>query len=379
VELDDTPQDHLGQAVGEFFYGPGDPNRTVIIAKVMGTGQAVRNHEMNITTRKGHVLQVRASFSPLYDLDGQLVGGFCAYADLTAVKAKEQALRDQNDKVSLAIERIGAVSEELSTIFGSLAQQVRHADENACEQAKRALETAQAMEQMNAAISDIAQSATGAAGRADAAKDKAHLGSQVVDESEQAIKTVDQLTKELKVNFHRLGDRVQSIGRIMEVISDIADQTNLLALNAAIEAARAGEAGRGFAVVADEVRKLAEKTMGATKEVGDAVTAIRQDTKLNLDSMARAEEAVAQTSTLSARSGEALREIVALANQTSQSIASIAAAAEQQITSSELVSRSVSAVQLTCKETSQDMSDASGTLGHVERLANELQGIMREL
>ena len=99
------------------------------------------------------------------------------------------------------------------------------------------------------------------------------------------IEAVHKQFTTIKNDIDQLGQQAQSIGQIMDVISDIADQTNLLALNAAIEAARAGEAGRGFAVVADEVRKLAEKTMSATKEVGQAISDIQEGTRRNIESV----------------------------------------------------------------------------------------------
>ena len=111
---------------------------------------------------------------------------------------------------------------------------------------------------------------------------------------------------------HELGKQAQGIGQILNVISDIADQTNLLALNAAIEAARAGEAGRGFAVVADEVRKLAEKTMTATGEVGEAIRNIQVGTQKNMSNVEQSVQAVVSATALADKSGNALVDIVNL-------------------------------------------------------------------
>ena len=150
---------------------------------------------------------------------------------------------------------------------------------------------------------------------------------------------MSELAQGLKENMHALGSKAESIGQVMNVISDIADQTNLLALNAAIEAARAGEAGRGFAVVADEVRKLAEKTMSATREVGDAIGSIQAAARQNIESVDVAAKAVEEATALAEDSGGALEKIVQLSGGTSNQIQNIATAAEEQSATSEEISR----------------------------------------
>jgi hypothetical protein len=135
-------------------------------------------------------------------------------------------------------------------------------------------------------------------------------------------------TAQLKTGLQELDEEVRNIGQIMTVINDIADQTNLLALNAAIEAVRAGNAGRGFAVVADEVRKLAEKTMGATKDVGTAIESIQQSTLVSVSRMEKAEAAVEKGRDNAEQAGASLKE-------TNRQTQSIAAPVEEQSASTE--------------------------------------------
>jgi methyl-accepting chemotaxis protein len=179
--------------------------------------------------------------------------------------------------------------------------------------------------------------------------------------------------------MQELGAQAESIGNVMNVISDIADQTNLLALNAAIEAARAGEAGRGFAVVADEVRKLAEKTMQATQEVGSSIHAVQQSARLNVEEVGKAVTSVAEANTLANSSGEALKEIVTLAAANSAVVASIATAAEEQSATSEEISQAIGEVNGIVVETSDGMVQSASAVHDLARMATELHGVMERL
>ena len=176
--------------------------------------------------------------------------------------------------------------------------------------------------------------------------------------------------------MQELGKQAESIGGVMNVISDIADQTNLLALNAAIEAARAGEAGRGFAVVADEVRKLAEKTMTATQEVGASITAIQHSARANINEVSTAVENITDATSLANSSGEALTEIVNLAAANSAVVASIATAAEEQSATSEEINRAIDEINRIVAETTDGMVQSSSAVQDLSRMAQELRRVM---
>ena len=171
-----------------------------------------------------------------------------------------------------AAERLDRVLFSLVECSDNISGQTDQVNTGTRLQLSRISETATSIEEMNATVAEVARNASFAAERAEDSKGKANEGRSIVNKSVASMQELSSIASELGDNMGLLGEKADNIGQIISVINDIADQTNLLALNAAIEAARAGEAGRGFAVVADEVRKLAEKTMSATKEVGDAIT-----------------------------------------------------------------------------------------------------------
>jgi methyl-accepting chemotaxis protein len=177
----------------------------------------------------------------------------------------------------------------------------------------------------------------------------------------------------------RLGEQANGIGRIIDVINDIADQTNLLALNAAIEAARAGEAGRGFAVVADEVRKLAEKTMQATKEVGTVIRGIQDGTYDSIRNVDHAAAAVAETIDLAGRAGQNLQSIVVLVDNSARQVQSIATAAEQQSAGSNEINRAVGEISRISGETDASMRAAASAVELLVAQANSLRELIRSL
>ena len=162
----------------------------------------------------------------------------------------------------------------------------------------------------------------------------------------------------------------------MNVINDIADQTNLLALNAAIEAARAGDAGRGFAVVADEVRKLAEKTMGATKEVGDSIKAIQDLARTNVTGMDGAVNAIDGAARLSGSSGELLQQIVTMAHDAAGQVQAIATAAEEQSAASEQITRSVEEIDRIARENGTLVNATNTDLRNLADQAAELRRLI---
>ncbi|MBG0777952.1 MAG: cache domain-containing protein [Desulfovibrionaceae bacterium] len=293
-------------------------------------------------------------------------------ASQEADEARRRAESAKREGMLAAAERLEGIVARLSAASEELSVQVDEINQGTDQQKERISETATAMEEMNATVLEVARNASSAAENADGAKSKAQHGADIVSRSVQAIRSVQELAMILKENMEQLGGQADAIGQIMNVINDIADQTNLLALNAAIEAARAGEAGRGFAVVADEVRKLAEKTMAATKDVGASITAIQDSARKNNESVEHAVDAVEQATTLAQQSGEALLEIVNISESTADQVRSIATASEEQSAASEEINRSVEEINLIAMQTAEAMEQSSMALQDLSSQASDL-------
>ncbi|WP_027367603.1 methyl-accepting chemotaxis protein [Desulfocurvibacter africanus] len=296
-----------------------------------------------------------------------------------AQQAKAQAESAKREGMLQAAARLEGVVEVVSSSSEELSAQIEQSDKGVDEQSKRIGETATTMEEMNASVLEVARNAGDAAAVSDRARTKAEAGAAIVGRVLAGIGEVQNQSVALKKDMEDLGRQAEAIGRIMNVISDIADQTNLLALNAAIEAARAGDAGRGFAVVADEVRKLAEKTMQATTEVGNAIRGVQQGTRKNMDNVDRSVQTIEQATQLARESGEALREIVQLVEKASDQVRGIATASEQQSTASEEISRAVEQVSAISSETAQAMGEAAKAVMELAGQAQVLKRLVEEL
>ncbi len=293
-------------------------------------------------------------------------------ATIRAESAKREGMHAAAEQLSSVVERMTSAAEELSA-------QVEEASRGADMQRGKVTETATAMEEMNATVLEVARNASTASNFSAQARDKALEGAGIVNKVVQAIGQVESQSSSLKSEMEELGKQAEDIGQVMGVISDIADQTNLLALNAAIEAARAGEAGRGFAVVADEVRKLAEKTMQATKQVGDAIGGIQQGARRSMASVDNSVKNIVETTELARSSGSALTEIVTLVETAADQVRSIATASEEQSAASEEITRSMEQVNAVSNELSTAMGESAQAVSEVARQSQTIQRVIVEM
>ncbi len=228
---------------------------------------------------------------------------------------------------------------------------------------------ATASEEMSATSGDIARNCLYAAENAQKAVEQTHSGSQIVQNSSRLMENIAQRVNESSGTVESLGQRSDQIGAIVNTIQDIADQTNLLALNAAIEAARAGEQGRGFAVVADEVRALAERTTKATKEISVMIKSIQGETQTAVNSMSEGVAEVKRGTDETARSGEALEDILDKINELTMQVSQIATAAEEQTATTSEITQNI---QMITDVVNRNVENARSTTDATGKLADQV-------
>ncbi len=240
------------------------------------------------------------------------------------------------------------------------------------EQSSQVDEVAAAMEEMARTITENSTNAATTAEYANNNGKIAEEGGHVVENTINKMREIAEVVNQSAKNIERLGQSSTQIGEIISVIEEIADQTNLLALNAAIEAARAGEQGRGFAVVADEVRKLAERTTEATKQISTMIKGIQAETSEAVHVMHKGNEEVSEGISLADNAGVALQEVVNSTKNVLQMINSIAASSEEQAATSEEISKNINTISIATNESAQSIES-------IAQSSDDLTGLTRNL
>jgi len=286
-------------------------------------------------------------------------------------KEMVENLRETIGQVGEASSAVASASSEISSSTEQMAA-------GAHEQTSQAGEVASAVEEMTKTIVENSKNASITAETAKEAKQAAGLGGSVVQETIAGMKGIAEVVNKSAETVRALGKSSDQIGEIIGVIDDIADQTNLLALNAAIEAARAGEQGRGFAVVADEVRKLAERTTKATKEIAEMIKQIQSDTKGAVISMEEGTQKVSEGIKLADKAGTSLSDIVEISQKVTDMISQIAAASEEQSSASEQISKNVEAISSVTNETASGTQQIARAAEDLNRLTENLQRVVEK-
>ncbi len=301
-------------------------------------------------------------------------GDLTAYATVTedftgaiadSVNFTIDALRDM-------VATINATSSQVSDAARQTQETARHLTEASAHQTEEITSATTAINEMVVSIDQVSNDAEQTASRAKQSVDIAKKGGNTVARSIEGMDRIRETIQETSKRIKRLGESSQEIGDIVGLINDIAEQTNILALNAAIQAAMAGEAGRGFAVVADEVQRLAERSSSATKQIEALVKTIQTDTNEAVISMEQSTAGVVNGARLSEDAGEALDEIVTVSETLAERIQDISGLAKQQSNAAANVSETMRVIQEITTQTSEGTNETAASIGNLAGLADEM-------
>lgn len=293
------------------------------------------------------------------DLVGELIEGF------------NRSVRQLNVLISDITEATNATASAANEISSSSEQMAAGTQE----QSQQALEVASAVEEMTKTILDSNKNANRAAENAKIASQSAEDGAHKVENTQAGMKRIVESARQTEQKITSLAQKSEQIGQITQVIDDIADQTNLLALNAAIEAARAGEQGRGFAVVADEVRKLAERTTKATKEIATTIKSIQLESKEANDAMLVSGKDVQEGMHYTEEVAGSLKDILEASKTVSDIINQVAAASEEQSSAAEQISKNIEGISSVTHETASGTEQIAKAAEDLNNLTVKLQDL----
>src|SRR5213080_1640384 len=286
----------------------------------------------------------------------------------TAFNRMKNSLREMIQSIAGTAQHVASASEELSS---SATQQAQSAET----QKDQTAQVATAMQEMSSTVLQVSENSNKAAEASRQAAETARRGA-IVEETLSRMRAIADSVSGTAKKMDELGKSSDQIGQIVGVINDIADQTNLLALNAAIEAARAGEQGRGFAVVADEVRKLAERTTTATKEIAGMIKNIQQETKTAVTAMETGTKQVEEGVKSTIQAGGSLKEIIHMAEQVGEMVMQIATAAMEQSSASEEVNQNMEKIAKLVKESADGAQQSAKACQDLSSLAFDLQNMV---
>jgi len=290
---------------------------------------------------------------------------------LNALGHMQESLRQMIGSITSNAQRISELSASLSTTSNDVAYQ-------SGQQSEAAASTAAAVEQLTTSIEHMAESARDSFTLAQEAGETAKRGAGIVSQASAEMGNIAESVNQSSQRILSLGEHSANISTIAGVIKDIADQTNLLALNAAIEAARAGEQGRGFAVVADEVRKLAERTAKSTDEITTMIGAIESETKHAVETMHQGQQRVDTGVAMAGEAGKAMGEISSGSERVVDAVNSISAALQQQSSSSGLIASNVEKIATMSEQNAIAIQDVANASAQLRESADSLQAAVAQ-
>jgi len=348
---------------------------TVVLLVLMGyviTSDAKKRQAAAEAATKRNQDAIMRLLNEMGDLaDGDLTVVATVSEDVTGAIA--DSINFTTDSLRTLVTSINDASIQMSSASQETQATAMHLAEASDHQAQQITGASTAINEMAVSIEDVSKNAAESSEVARRSVTTARTGSETVQDTIKGMDTIREQIQETSKRIKRLGESSQEIGDIVELINDIADQTNILALNAAIQAAMAGEQGRGFAVVADEVQRLAERSSHATKQIEALVKTIQTDTKEAVISMEQSTSNVVAGAKLAEDAGQALNEIEGVSSQLSDLINNISDTAHQQAGAASNISETMNVIQEITTQTSAGTNETATSIGNLAELANELR------
>ncbi len=312
-------------------------------------------------------------------IDMMAKGDFSIPVSIHAIKRQDEmgifarSMDAMNKNLGRTLKEVMSSASSVASASMQLSASAENLSKGAMDQVERATQVATASTQMNQASDDIAKNSNKVTESAGGAVSVAREGQGVVDKAIHEVNIIAETVKTASEFVKELGTQSAKIGDIITVIEEIADQTNLLALNAAIEAARAGEQGRGFAVVADEVKKLAERTSASTAEIADMIRAISRGVTMTVESMDKAKSNVATGVEYSSQAQTALQDIIQSADDLYGGVHQIATAIEEMSATTDEITRDINQISDVTAENLSSSEEISGAAVGLSKLASSLE------
>lgn len=386
--LDDTPQllESLTSLSDQIANLPASrtANNQSLIAVLVVAGLALllifwqlnqatkRNLRETAETNERNQNAILRLLDELADLaDGDLTTTATVTEDFTGAIA--DSINYTIDQLRVLVSRINETSERVASASSDTQQTALHLAEASEHQAQEIAGASAAVNEMAVTIDQVSANAAESAGVAERSVSIANNGAKVVQNTIHGMDTIREQIQDTSKRIKRLGESSQEIGDIVSLINDIADQTNILALNAAIQASMAGDAGRGFAVVADEVQRLAERSATATKQIEALVKTIQNDTNEAVISMEQTTAEVVRGARLAQDAGVALEEIESVSANLAELIQNISNAARQQASSAGHISNTMNVIQEITSQTSAGTGATAKAIGNLASMAMELR------